>query len=81
VPVIGYSHDMARGGALLGAEPDYFELGRQAGETAARVARDLAVAPFYPTRRFRFACNARVARLMGLKMTVPKAGLDLVVLR
>jgi len=69
LPVIGFSEAFVRTGAVAGIYPDYGEVGFQTGELARKY---LAGAPTgeseYP-KKTNVAVNARVARLLGLRLS------------
>ena len=72
LPIIGFSEQFVRAGALFGGSADFVEVGRQTAELALRIARNEPVPAHQDARKFRFAYNERVARLLGVKAT----GLD-----
>lgn len=71
VPVIGFSSELVRGGALLGLSVSYEDVGRQAGLLARQILSDQA-RPFtttFPPERLRLALNLKTARFLGI--TIP----------
>jgi ABC-type uncharacterized transport system substrate-binding protein len=81
LPVIGFSEQFVQAGALFGGSADFAEVGRQTAALAARVSRNEPVPPHEDARKFRFAYNQRVARLLGVKASLPAESDELVVLR
>jgi putative ABC transport system substrate-binding protein len=80
--IIGFSEQFVQAGALFGASADFVEVGRQVAAVALRVAHDEAVPARVEARRFHFAYNQRVARLLGVTAAAPQhAGGDLMIFR
>jgi putative tryptophan/tyrosine transport system substrate-binding protein len=78
VPVIGFSSEFARLGALLSLSVDYGEVGRETGLLAKRIVTGEQVLPFkpVPVQRIRIAVNHKTARYLGI--TIPKELDDLI---
>ena len=66
VPLIGFSEGFVRAGALVGFYADYHDVGRQAGESAIRLAAGGQLGPIQPARKIRIAVNERILRLLGI---------------
>ena len=81
LPIIGFSEQFVQAGALFGGAADYVEIGRQTAGLALRVARGEAVPLKQEARKFSFAYNQRVARLLGVKSDAvdrPGSGLHII---
>ena len=68
VPVIGFSSELVRSGALLGLSVSYEDMGRQAGLLAKKILSD-QTQPFttaFPPERLRLALNLKTARFLGI---------------
>lgn len=68
VPVIGFSSELVRSGALIGLSVNYEDVGRQAGLLAKKIVSDQA-RPFtttFPPERLRLALNLKTARFLGI---------------
>src|SRR5437870_2784828 len=68
VPVIGFSSELVRSGALLGLSVSYEDVGRQAGLLAKKILSD-QTQPFtttFPPERLRLALNLKTARFLGI---------------
>ncbi|MCK4532630.1 ABC transporter substrate-binding protein [bacterium] len=68
MPVLGFSVNMVKKGALLALYPDYKDMGRQAGEIALRIIdgekpREIPIS--FP-RKVNMAVNLKVAKLIGI---------------
>ena len=68
IPVLGFSVNMVKKGALLALYTDYKDMGRQAGEIALRIIdgekpREIPI--FFP-RKVNIAVNLKVAKLIGI---------------
>lgn len=74
LPIIGFSEQFVQAGALFGGTADFVDVGRQTATLAARMARNETVPPREEARKFQFAYNQRVARLLGVKAVVPEDG-------
>jgi len=68
IPFIGISSYFVREGALLSVSPDYLDVGRQAGEMAAKVLKGAPVesVPVARPRRVASSINLRTAWRIGL---------------
>lgn len=68
IPVMGISPHYAKAGALLAVCCDYWDIGRQAGETALRVldGENPADVPVSVPRRTKLYLNSRVAEKLGI---------------
>jgi putative ABC transport system substrate-binding protein len=72
VPVIGFSPELTRLGALLSLSIDYGEVGREAGLLAKRILNGdhpLPLKPI-PVQRIKISVNQKTARYLGI--TIPK---------
>jgi putative tryptophan/tyrosine transport system substrate-binding protein len=67
LPIVGFSEQFVRAGALFGGAPDFRLVGEQTAALALRILRNETVPARQEASRFRFAYNQRVARLIGLK--------------
>lgn len=72
VPVIGFSTELTRLGALLSLSVDYGEVGREAGLLAKRILNGEPALPLKPIsiQRIRITVNQKTARYLGI--TIPK---------
>ena len=72
VPVIGFSPEFTRLGALLSLSIDYGEVGREAGLLAKRILNDELSLPLkpVPVQRIKITVNQKTARYLGI--TIPK---------
>lgn len=72
VPVIGFSPEFTRLGALLSLSVDYGEVGRATGLLAKRILNDELSLPLkpVPVQRIKITVNQKTARYLGL--TIPK---------
>jgi putative ABC transport system substrate-binding protein len=71
VPVIGFSSELVRSGALIGLSVNYEDVGRQAGLLATKILIDTS-RPFsttFPPERVRLSLNLKTARFLGI--TIP----------
>jgi putative ABC transport system substrate-binding protein len=76
LPVIGFSPELVRSGALLGMSVNYEDVGRQAGLLAKKILNDQA-SPFpntYFPERLRLSLNLKAAKFLGI--TIPPAVVD-----
>lgn len=67
-PVIGFSPQLTRMGALLSMSVNYGEVGRETGQLAKRILDGetlLALSPL-PIQRFKISVNLKTARFLGL---------------
>lgn len=72
VPVIGFSPEFTRLGALLSLSVDYGEAGREAGLLAKRILNGDQPLPLkpVPVQRIKITVNQKTARYLGI--TIPK---------
>jgi len=72
VPVVGFSSELTRLGALLSMSIDYGEVGREAGLLAKRIVNGEQQLPLKPVsvQRIRITVNQKTARYLGV--TIPK---------
>ncbi len=72
VPVIGFSPEITRLGALLSLSVNYGEVGRETGLLAKRILDGERILPLNPVpiERLRITVNLKTARILG--MTFPK---------
>jgi putative ABC transport system substrate-binding protein len=72
VPVIGFSSEFTRLGALLSMSVDYTEVGREAGLLAKRILDGEKLLPLKPVfvQRVRITVNLKTARYLGV--SIPK---------
>lgn len=72
VPVIGFSPEFARSGALLSLSANYGDIGRQAGGLARRILDGQVRLPLkaVPADRIKMALNVKTARFLGID--IPK---------
>ena len=71
VPVIGFSSELVRSGALVGLSVNYEDIGRQAGALAKKIVSGQPVpsSAVLPPERLRLALNLKTARF--LKIQIP----------
>ena len=72
VPVVGFSSEFTRLGALLSMSIDYGEIGRETGLLAKRIVNGEQQLPLKPisVQRIRITVNQKTARYLGI--TIPK---------
>jgi putative ABC transport system substrate-binding protein len=72
IPVIGFSPEFTRLGALLSMSVNYFEVGRETGLLAKRILDGEGLLPLNPVpiERLKITVNLKTARFLG--MTFPK---------
>jgi putative tryptophan/tyrosine transport system substrate-binding protein len=72
IPVVGFSSELTRLGALLSMSIDYGEVGREAGRLAKRMVNGEQRLPLAPVtvQRIRITMNQKTARYLGI--TIPK---------
>ena len=72
VPVVGFSSEFTRLGALLSMSIDYGEVGRETGLLAKRIVNGEQQLPLKPVsvQRIRITVNQKTARYLGI--TIPK---------
>jgi len=68
MPVIGFSSELVRNGALVGLSVSYEEVGRQAGLLARKILSEQArpLTTTFPPERLRLALNLKTARFLGI---------------
>ncbi len=73
IPVIGFSSELVRNGALVGLSVSYDGVGRQAGELAKKILLDQYTpsSAMVPPDSLHLALNLRTARFLGI--TIPTA--------
>jgi ABC-type uncharacterized transport system substrate-binding protein len=82
LPVIAYSQQLVEAGALFGGAPDFRDVGRMTAGVALRILNRESVPTKLKARKFRFAYNQRVARLVDVKATgLEHYGEDLLIIR
>jgi hypothetical protein len=82
LPVIAYSEQLVEAGALFGGAPDFRDVGRMTAEVAQRILQHQPVPARVKARRFHFAYNQRVARLVDVKaIGLEEHGEDLRIIR
>ena len=74
LPLVGFSESFVRVGATMGVYPDFLDVGRQTAEVARKWLAGEPFASAQVPRIVRVAFNHRVARLMGLRYTLPPEG-------
>ena len=74
LPLVGFSESFVRAGATMGVYPDFLDVGRQTAEVARKWLAGEPFASAQMPRMVRVAFNHRVARLMGLRYTLPPEG-------
>jgi putative ABC transport system substrate-binding protein len=72
VPVIGFSPEFVRSGALMSLSVDYGDVGRQAGTLARKILGGQLTLPLksVPADRIKMAINLKTAKFLGIQ--VPK---------
>jgi len=72
VPVIGFSREFARSGALLCLSVNYSDIGRQAGQLARKILDGRLTMPMkpMPPERIDLSLNMKTARFLGID--IPK---------
>jgi putative ABC transport system substrate-binding protein len=72
VPVIGFSPEFTRLGALLSLSVNYGEVGRETGTLAKRILDGERLMPIkpMPVERLKITVNLKTARFLGI--TIPK---------
>jgi len=68
VPVLGFSSELVRNGALVGLSVHYEDVGRQAGMLARKILleRYQPNSTTFPPDRFRLAVNLKTAKFLGI---------------
>ncbi|NGZ04343.1 MAG: hypothetical protein CV090_14985 [Nitrospira sp. WS238] len=77
VPVIGFSSELTRLGALLSMSIDYRDIGRETGLLAKRILDGEKVLPLkpLPVQRIKISVNLKTARYLGITITKELEGL------
>ncbi|HET6674913.1 MAG TPA: ABC transporter substrate binding protein, partial [Nitrospiraceae bacterium] len=72
VPVIGFSREFAKTGALLCLSVNYQDIGRQAGQLTRRILDGRAAVPLkpIPPDRIEMTLNLKTAKFLGIE--IPK---------
>lgn len=72
VPVVGFSSELTRLGALLSLSVDYGEVGRETGLLATRILNGEQLLPLkpVPVQRIKITVNQKTARYLGI--AIPK---------
>ena len=70
IPVIGFSPDLVKSGALIGLSVHYEDLGRQAGSLAKNILNNPSGAPMGVTQpdRLRLSLNLKTAKFLGISV-------------
>jgi ABC-type uncharacterized transport system substrate-binding protein len=68
VPVIGFSSELVRSGALVGLSVNYEDIGRQASVLARKILSEpaLSLTAVFPPERLRLSLNLKTARFLGI---------------
>jgi putative ABC transport system substrate-binding protein len=68
VPVVGFSSELVRSGALVGLSVRYEDVGRQAGALARKILSEQArpSTSMFPPERLRLSLNLKTARFLGI---------------
>ena len=71
VPVIGFSSELVRSGALVGLSVGYEDVGRQAGVLAKKMLTDdyKPSSAILPPDRLRLALNLKTAKFLGITIS------------
>lgn len=71
IPVFGSEEEQVKNGCLASAGVDYFKLGVQAGEMAAKVLKgtDISTIPFEALKESKITINEATAALLGITFT------------
>lgn len=70
IPVLGFSPDLVKSGALVGLSVNYEDIGRQGGALARSILNGKGRSPaLAPPERLRMSLNLKTARFLGI--TVP----------
>jgi len=82
LPIVGFSEQFVEAGALFGGSADFVEVGRKTAALALQVIRNESVPPRQAARKFHFAYNQRVARILGMKADIPdRPGQEVLIIR
>jgi putative ABC transport system substrate-binding protein len=70
VPVIGFSKEFARSGALLCLSVNYTEIGRQAGQLSQKIVDGQVTLPLRPSHpdRLELSLNLKTAKFLGIEI-------------
>src|SRR3989454_8590360 len=69
VPVIGFSSELVRSGALVGLSVNYEDVGRQAALLTRKILSAQIKAPItFPPEKLRLALNLKTAKFLGLQI-------------
>lgn len=71
LPILGFSEQFVQAGALFGGSADFTDVGRQTAALALRLTDNEPAPARQVARKFHFAYNQRVARLLGVKAALP----------
>lgn len=76
IPVFGSEEEQVKNGCLASAGLDYFKLGIQAGQMAARVlnGEDISTIPFETLKESKITVNTKTAQSLGI--TIPESVLS-----
>ena len=76
IPVFGSEEEQVKNGCLVSAGLDYFKLGIQAGQMAARVlnGEDISTIPFETLKESKITVNTKTAQSLGI--TIPESVLS-----
>ena len=71
LPIIGFSSELVRSGALLGLSVSYEDVGRQAGALARKMLNDhyKPLSSTFPPDRLRLALNLKIARELEITIS------------
>jgi putative ABC transport system substrate-binding protein len=82
LPIIGFSEQFVQAGALFGGAADFADVGNQTATLALRILRKESVPQKQGPRKFHFTYNQRVARMLGVKASIPDGpGDELTIIR
>lgn len=81
LPIIGFSEQFVKAGALFGGGPDLADAGEQTASAAERVLRHETVPERLCVRKFHYLYNQHIARLLGVKGSDVLDSPELTVLR
>ena len=69
IPVIGFSSELVRSGALVGLSVNYEDVGRQAALLTRKILSAQIKAPItFPPEKLRLALNLKTAKFLGLQI-------------
>ena len=71
IPILGFSEDLVRRGAVLAFSPDYTAIGEQAGRLALKIlgGEDPGRLPLRPAEHVRLSINLKTAAKLGIKLS------------